>query len=313
MELSVLIFKDLVSKFIVAAVGYAAIRFGILKSGDNKIIANMLIYFFAPCALFGTFSAEFDKSLLFGFAATAVMTIAVLLLFSIIGKLLHLTVKADETFQASLIFSNNGSFTISLVDTLMGSEALLYLGAYIIVHVVYFWTYGFKLLSGQPKIKIRNLLNPNIIAAILGLTVFLARIHLPDIVSEAISSMGSMNSPLVMFMIGMSLANCDLKKVLRQRKVWILSLARMIAMPLIIVLILAFSGIGSLIPELYMPILIVIIAASGPLANNVLEVTLLNPKTDEAKIGVTTSVCTLTTLMCIVTIPVMIMLYQALC
>ena len=313
MELSLLIFKDLLSKFLIAAAGFIAVKAKISKTGDNKAIAVLLVYFFAPCAMLGTFSVEYESSLLAKFGITAGITLIVLALFAIIGRILNKSIGLDEPSQACMIFTNNGSFIISVISLLLGSEAVFYLSAFITVHVIFFWTYGYKLLSGQDGIKLKNLINPNIIAVLVGFALFVTRIELPEIVSSAITSMGSMNSSMAMFLIGMSLGMCNFKSVFAQKKVWLLSIGRMIMMPAIVVIILALTGVAERFPELATPLLVVVIAASCPMANNVLEVTLINPDTDENAIERSASVSTLTTLMCIVTIPVMIMLYQALC
>ena len=51
------------------------------------------------------------------------------------------------------------------------------------------------------------IINPNIIAIIIGMIIFVFSLHLPSLVDQAVSYIGSANTPLSMIVVGSSLAN----------------------------------------------------------------------------------------------------------
>lgn len=313
MELSLLIFQDLLSKFLVGAAGYLAIKKRICSAEAGRILAGIGLYFTGPCSLFGAFQAEFSMTFLRRYGIAVVLSAAVILFFmgaALAGKKLF---GCSALEQACLIYSNNGTFILSMVSVLLGKEALLYLSAYTAAHCLFFFTHGMMYLGGQKKINWKNLLNPNLLGIYLGFLIFLCRIQIPEVLEKAVNDLGSMHGSLCMLTVGMALAVCDFKKTFGMLRVWMISLARLILLPAAAVVIVFFSGITRQNPDLRMLINVVIIAASGPAANQVLQVALLQEGDGRAEVDVATSVNTVSTCLCIVTIPLVTMLYQVLC
>ncbi|WP_295584409.1 threonine/serine exporter family protein, partial [uncultured Oscillibacter sp.] len=71
--------------------------------------------------------------------------------------------------------------------------------------------------------------------------------RLPALAAGAMESVGSMLGPISMIIIGMLMAGVDLKRVIRIPGVWKVTLLRLIVYPLVILLVLKYSGIASLL------------------------------------------------------------------
>lgn len=302
MELSLLIFRDLAAKFLVGAAGFVLVKCGICKRGDNALLAKLCLYFAGPCQLLNVFFVEFDTALLQRFGLAVLISAVILLLCILCAYGAGRFLRADRVSQASLIYSNNGSFLLALVQVLLGTEAALYLSAYTVMQNLVFWTHGYRLLTGK-SISVKTMVNPNVLAVFGGMTIFLFSIKFPPILSAAIRELGSLNSPICMIMIGMALASCDLKRTFCQKKVWIVSMARLIVLPMVAVCAFAASGLAKKSADLMLLGNALVIATSGPSANNVLQLVLVAEHSTSGDVDVAASVNTVSTCFCIITIP----------
>ncbi len=312
MEFGWLIFKDLLAKFCMMLVGFALVRLRICPHTDSKTLSRLCLYVAGPCALFGAFQMPFSRAMLTRFGAAAALSAAVMLLFILLAKIAGKCTPLDAVSRASLIYSNNGSFLVSLISALMGNEAVFYLSAFIAMHNVLFWTHGYAMLTHQPKVRLRNMLNPNVVAIFIGFVFFLTSASLPSVLDNAVQAFGSLNGPLCMLMVGMALATCDFRNTFGKCTVWLVSLGRLVLFPLAALGALLLIGAPRWGAELEMLVNVVILAASCPVANHVLQVALLYTKEGTPELDVAASVNTLSTCLCIVTIPIMVILYQIL-
>ena len=122
------------------------------------------------------------------------------------------------------------------------------------------WTYGLYLISGKADISAKKLLsNPAIMAAIFGMIIFVLRIQLPAVISSTLSTIGNMNTPLGMIILGTYIAKEDIKKVFTSKNSYLVSLVRLILVPLICLFALKFIWVP--VEELRM---LLLICASAP-------------------------------------------------
>lgn len=73
------------------------------------------------------------------------------------------------------------------------------------------FTYGVMLVSGNGSINLRQLVNPGVVSALIALLFGLTGWRLPSPVESALSSIGSINTPMAMMVIGSSLAHSDIR------------------------------------------------------------------------------------------------------
>lgn len=309
MELSFLIFTDLAAKFMVGLTGFLMIRCKLCKKEVGKLIASYTLYFSGPCSLFNAYQREFSIQLLLRLGLAIGISVCIILLSMMMSFGVKKIFKIDEVSRASLVYSNNGSFTISLVNSLLGNEAVFYLSGYISANILMFFSFDFGKLSGRKKFSWKNLLNPNVISIFAGLVCFIFSIKIPAVPINAIRTIAQMHGPLTMVMLGIAIGSCDIRKTFSKIPVWTLSIARLIIFPVIEIVILALCGITGNNHELYTMMNVLVIAASCPIANNILQATLLNKSIAKQTLDVATMSTVVSTCLCIISIPLMVMLY----
>ena len=78
MEISRLLFEQILEMFIMLLMGFLLVKKRILKVSDSKILSVILLYLAIPCAILSAFQAEFDKGLIKGLLLYAVPYYAIL-------------------------------------------------------------------------------------------------------------------------------------------------------------------------------------------------------------------------------------------
>ena len=115
---------------------------------------------------------------------------------------------------------------------------MIYAVAYNIAFVFVTWTVGVSLFQGRQNVSLKRvLLNPNVIAAFLGFAVFCLNITLPDILSQTMSLIGGLTTPLSMLLIGTRISGIRLSE-LRDKDYHITAALRLIVLPLILYVLL---------------------------------------------------------------------------
>ncbi|MBQ8279028.1 MAG: AEC family transporter [Roseburia sp.] len=118
---------------------------------------------------------------------------------------------------------------------------------------------------------LKRLINPGVVAALLAVAIFAFGIKMPDPVVTFCDYMGNTTIPLSMIMIGISMAQANLKEVFADVRIYAFILLRMIALPIAVTF--ALKGIvaayaidpivfGVFIIELGMPVGSIIVMMS---------------------------------------------------
>ena len=91
------------------------------------------------------------------------------------------------------------------------------------------------LISGEKKFSLRALLmNVNILAILAGSLLFFLNIRLPEILHNALSSVGDMIGPAAMLIVGMLIADLKPEDLKNCRRIWKPVLFRLVLLPLLL-------------------------------------------------------------------------------
>ena len=81
--------------------------------------------------------------------------------------------------------------------------------------------------------KLRAFINPMFIGMIIGMIIGLSGLKLPAFLTNATTTLGNCMSPVAMLLTGMTIAKIDLKKAFTNVSVYVVSLVRLIAIPVV--------------------------------------------------------------------------------
>lgn len=307
MHISILLMEQITELFLMIFMGFLIVKTGLLKDDDSKVLSKIVLYLIIPCVIINAFQVDYTmdtvKGLLIALAASVMLQIILLIIISAFGKLLHL----NEVEIASVYYSNSGNLIVPIVTFILGQEWVLYGCVFMSVQLVFLWTHCKKILSREPSYDWKKIiLNINMISIFIGVILFFTRIRLPEIIGNTLSAVGSMIGPASMFVTGMLFAGMNLKQIFANKRVYFISFLRLIAMPLFSLILLKISHLASLSADGNQIMLIVFLAVITPSASTVTQMCQVygNDSRYASAINV------VTTLFSIITMPLMVMLFQ---
>lgn len=264
MEIVTILIKQVFIMFVLMAIGFVAYRKQILSNQGTKDIGKLLLNVAIPMIVISNFCVEksAEKTAeLFESALLSFLCMALSVAFAYLAY--H---KKDRIAEFSAAFSNAGFIGIPLVQAIFGSGAVFYISVMIVLINVLQWTYGVYTITDDKSVmdfkKIMK--NPLILSVGIGIVIYFLNIRLPKIAMDIISSISAINTPLAMIVSGVYLAQSDLLNAMRKKDAWLLSLARLIVIPLIVMLVFRFLPFGSTAMKLS-----ILLAGACPVGSNV--------------------------------------------
>lgn len=307
MHISILLMEQIAELFLMIFMGFLIVKTGLLKDDDSKVLSKIVLYLIIPCVIINAFQVDYTmdtvKGLLTALAASVMLQIILLIIISVFGKLLHL----NEVEIASVYYSNSGNLIVPIVTFILGQEWVLYGCVFMSVQLIFLWTHCKKILSREPSYDWKKIvLNINMISIFIGIVLFFTRIRLPEIIGNTLSAVGSIIGPASMFVTGMLFAGMNLKQIFANKRVYFISFLRLITVPLLSLILLKFSHLASLSADGNQIMLIVFLAVITPSASTVTQMCQVygNDSRYASAINV------VTTLFSIITMPLMVMLFQ---
>ena len=307
MNISILLMQQIVQLFLMIFMGYLIVKTGLVRDDDSKVLSKIILYLIVPCVIINAFQVDYTtdtvKGLLIAFAASVMTQVILLVVISVAGKLLHL----NEVEVASVYYSNSGNLIVPIVTFILGQEWVLYGCVFMSVQLVFLWTHCKKIISREASYDWKKIiLNINMISIFIGVVLFFTKIRLPEIIGNTPASVGTMIGPASMIVTGMLFAGMNLKHIFANKRVYFITFLRLIAVPLIALVLIKLSNLASFSADGNKIMLIVFLAIITPSASTVTQMCQVygNDSRYASAINV------MTTLLSIITMPVMVMLFQ---
>ena len=298
--------QQITQLFIIMFLGFLMVRSGLLSSRDSKALSVLIVYIVCPCTILNAFQIEYTSEAAGNFLLAVASAVIIHILLFVITAVLDRFFHFSCIEKASVIYSNAGNLVIPLVTAVLGEEWVLYASAFMVVQQFMLWTHGKSLVEGKRGMDLKAIItNVNLIACVTGLILFLLHIRLPGVLGSTVRSVGTIIGPLSMMMLGMILAGVDIGSMVRGKRIWIVSLLKMVVTPALVLTVMKFSGLAGLSPQGVTILYISLMATMTPSATTVTQMAQLYDKDPDIATGINT----LTTLMCIATMPLMTMLY----
>mgnify|MGYP002437921736 FL=1 len=287
--------------------GYAVVKAGLMKSSESKSVSVILVYLVIPCVIIKAFQVDYTPDVQKGLFLAIAAAVAVHILFLLITIPLKKIFQMDVIEQATSIYSNAGILVIPLVQELLGQDYVIYSSAYIAVQLILLWTQGKNMLCEEEKLEWKKIfLNVNIISIIAGIVLFLFRIKLPAGVQDVLGMMNNMIGPLGMLLAGMAIAEVPLKSIFTKKRNYLSVALRLLLYPVLGLFLMKAIQIVVNLENSSQILLTVYLACVTPACASVTSMAQLYDK-DAAYAS---SLYVLTTLLSIVTMPVMVYLYE---
>lgn len=135
-------------------------------------------------------------------------------------------------YQFMMIFSNAAFMGFPVLISIFGQESIFYAALFNLPFNALVFTVGVYLMEkGKSKFEFKSLLSPALIGTVIGFALFLFSVEIPEIALKPLTMMGDLTTPLSMIFIGASLATVSFKNIFSNRNLYIVSILRLVIMP----------------------------------------------------------------------------------
>lgn len=285
-----------------AGIGYTLAKKNMVNVEGARQFSNLLLNACTPAIIIAPFNIAYSTPLLVNIGLMFGLSLAGIAVGVILVNLFLKKYSGQEKFAA--IFSNSGFIGVPIVRALMGENALIYLSVFVVCFNLVSWTYGLTLLNGKPTSRsFRSFIsNPVIVSSIIALCLFLSPFTLSGALGQTLNMVRDANTFLAMLVLGIHVTKADWRSVLIKPSSSIILFFRLLLIPGIVMVLLKFVPQQIVIMKE-----VVLIAVSAPIAMTLSLFSQVHHKDfyySSALVG-------LSTLMSVITIPIMLLIAQS--
>ena len=304
--ISLLLAQKILELFIVLLAGFVATRAGLIHAEDARGLSVVTLFLVTPASFLTAFEVELTSELARSLALVFAVALVANLIMYALGTLFARLTGASVVERASVTYSNAGNLILPIVLSVLDEPYVIYATGYMVIQNLMFWTLMDKMFTGEAHISVRKVLsNVNIIAVLLGFVLLLTGLRLPGVLDSAVRSLGAMIGPASMLIVGITLAGLDLTELRKHRLAPVVVLTKMVVFPLVMILLFRLSGVAALVADGEKIFMVPMLAVMSCTATTVTQFAQLYGKEPEYA----SALSVMTTLVSIVTMPLMVQLY----
>jgi hypothetical protein len=258
--------------FLLIVVGYTIKMRGVVTEAIEKEVSSLVLNIALPAFLLRSMAFKFSIDALFNSGYLVLISFVVygicILLSKVFSRLLGLQAEEKNVSEYVMVFSNVGYMGYPVIFAVLGEEGVFFAALYNLSFNLLVWTYGISLLQKGGQVieektsLLKSIFNPGLIAILIGYFLFLTGLKFPPFIDKTLDLIGGTTTPLSMMFIGFILTEVPLKAILRNYKSLIISIIRLVIIPMGVYSVLTQFGLTG-----YMLKIPVIITAMPAAAN----------------------------------------------
>ena len=300
---SVNLMGNLLVMFAMIVLGYIAKP----KKESLEDISKLVINYGIPALIFSAFVLEFSIDMLLSMQTVLLFAVGSVLVGYVISfiviKIAKIDQKMKSEFLIASVYGSTGFIGIPINLAIFGREGALLAAVFDFGITFVIFSLGIFLLVGSKQgsitASLRNMINFPIISFIVGFIVVLANIPIPPLAMTGINMLGAMTPPLAMLFLGGMLSHINITKVQFSIKAMAgLVLTKLILIPLVVIVFINLFDITGIVAG------VILLQAATP----TMTLASLLYKRYVGDATFSTSAVFITTLLSIITIPLIMLL-----
>lgn len=252
MDFTTILFQ-VIALFIMMGVGFFARKKKYMTDEVKRGMTDILIKIVTPAVVISSFSRTFEEDKIHNALIVLVGAVIAHIILCAISLCLYRK-ESDErraVLRFTLIFGNFGFMGFPVLQSIFGLDGVFYGAMFTAAFYLFSWTFGVSLFTKITSFKdtVKAIFNVPFIAVVLGVIMYISPFRLPSFIQSPIDAIGNMNTPFSMLIIGSIFADVKPKEIFTDIKVYLASILRLIAAPLLmvgIVLLVRLTGISEL-------------------------------------------------------------------
>lgn len=225
--------------FLMMGIGFLFAKLNWFSIATSNQCTKLILYVVGPCIIITKLQIEANTQVVHTMLMAALGMALTYIVMIPLSQLLFRKEPADTRVvrRFGIVYANNSFMGLPLLAGVLGEDALLFGVISMLVFFLFQWTHGVLIMGG--KLNLRSaVLNPGIIAILIGVLFFAVGLRLPSPVYNAMEFMGDLNTPLAMVIIGAQMARADILGVLKKPKLYLAAALKLLFVPGITCLLL---------------------------------------------------------------------------
>lgn len=224
---------------VILALGFLLGKLKLISPKTNKDLVNLLLTVFMPASLFAAFPTAYNDETSDLFKSGLLAGVLVMAALIIVSKIIFNKKLYDDKLryesQFALIFNNATFLGYPIIASTFGEQGVIPYCGFIIAFNIALFSYGVYLFKHKVdgKLILNVITNPNIIAVVLGVIVFITGFQLPSFATDAVKFTGNATTALSVICVGYMLSNAKFLKLIKKWKLILTAAAQLILGPLI--------------------------------------------------------------------------------
>ncbi len=233
--------NEIISLFLVVLIGFYAGKKDIINESITNGLSKFLLDISLPLMIIVSFHISYSPTIVNNLIKAFIYGLIIFIVTPLFVKSLIIKVEKRKRniLQFAMVFSNCGFMGFPLVQSVFGSEGVIYASIFNMVFNIFVWTYGVMLFNETTNIKeiIKTLKNPGIIAAVIGLLIMIFSINIPAVLLNTMKMVGDLTTPVSMLIIGSILSRTEFKNALKDASMYYGSFIKLVLLPLTLLLV----------------------------------------------------------------------------
>lgn len=287
--------------------GFVLRRSGVVGDGSSSVLSKLEASVFIPALIINTFMTRFTVENIKNMYSYILWASLLLAVAFPIGVALSRVFAKDRYTRRIYIYSmsiaNFGFMGNAVVLGAFGEDMLFRYMLFTIPINMFTYSIGVAMLKPDFRLSIRTFANPVVFSLIIGAVLGLTGLGtlLPSFIESTVSMVAACMSPIAMILTGMVVAEYKICELIKNGKVYICTVLRLLIIPALFVGILYLFGVNN---DNY-TITLAICAFAMPLGLN----TVVYPSAYGADTKLGASMALISHSISIITIPVMFLIF----
>jgi predicted permease len=226
--------------------GFLMVKTKLVSEDAISSFAKLLMYVCQPALIIYSFmQVDFSFGLLFDMLVVFFFVLLVLVAVILAARFALRKKIAEVKYRIYILamcFSNCAFMGVPILEALLPDypQAVAFSAMFSLVMNILGWTLASAIITNNSKyMSVKKIvLNPAVLALIVAVPVFVTGVKLPETISDMVTLLGRMTTPLCMIIMGMRLAKASLRSVFGRWVQYFICFAKQIVLPVIVLLLL---------------------------------------------------------------------------
>lgn len=255
--------------FIIVVLGYVLCKMGYMGDKFDQKLSSIVIDITAPALILSSVMGDEqpNRNLILPLLGVGFLTYILLLVFGFyVPRLISSNRDEQGMIGFALMFANVGFIGYPIVASIFGPKAIFYAALLNMPNTFFVFTAGVMLIKGERNLRQLNfkvLFGSGMVAAFIAALLVALNIKTPDMIARPITMVGNITVPAALMIIGSAMARLPLKEIVGSPKVYLVSVLRLVVVPLTIYILFMVCGVSDIVNDINTIVIAMPVASFG--------------------------------------------------